>query len=118
MYGTSGLVVAIASLLRPELGAEVEVVADDRARFVGGLHRFGDDLARAVGERGEDAARVQPADALLAEELLPVDVARLHAGGGGVAAVVERDRRPLRVADFGEVQADAVDLADAVVLAW
>ena len=52
-----------------------------------------------------------------AEQLLPIHVARLHAGGGGVAAVVERDGRPLRVADFGEVEADAVDLADAVVLA-
>ena len=35
-------------LAAPELGAEVEVVADDRAGFVGGLHRFGDDLARAI----------------------------------------------------------------------
>ena len=49
-------------------------------------------LPRAFGERGEDAARVQPANALLFEELLPIHVARFHAGGGRVAAVVERDR--------------------------
>ena len=107
----------MASLLLQSLRAEVQVVADDRAGFVGGLHRFGDDGAGAFAQGGEDAAGVQPADAVFLEELLPVHVARLHAGGGGVAAVVERDAAALGDADFGEVQADAVLLADAVVFA-
>ena len=36
--------------------------------------------------------------------------------GGGVAAVVHRDAGAHAGADFGEVQADAVGAADAVVL--
>ena len=88
---------------------------------MGGLDGLGHDLARAFGERGEDAAGVEPADALFVEEFLPIDVARLHAGGGGVAAVIERDAGPLGVADFGEVQADAVALPTPsyfLVTAW
>ena len=50
---------------RPELRAEIQVVADDRAGLVGRFHRFGHDLPRAFGKRGEDPARVQPANALL-----------------------------------------------------
>ena len=107
----------MASLAAPELGAEVEIVGDDRAGFVGGFDGFGDDLARAFGEGGEDAAGVEPADAVFVEEFFQFDVAGLHAGGGGVAAVVERDAAALGDADFGEVQADAVVLADAVVFA-
>ena len=72
------------------------------------LTRFGDDLARAIGERGEDAAGVQPADASSLKSFFQSIIAGLHAGGGGVAAVVEGDAGALAGADFGEVQADAV----------
>ena len=51
-------------LAAPELGAEVEVVGDDRPRFMGGLDGFGGDLARGLGQGGEDAAGVQPAHAV------------------------------------------------------
>ena len=51
------------------------------------------------------------------KEFLPIDVARLHAGRCRVAAIIQRDRAPLRVSHFGEVQTDAIDFADAIVLA-
>ena len=60
---------------------------------------------------------MQPADAVFLEELVPVDITGLHAGGGGVAAVVKCDAAALGDADFCEVQPDAIFLADAVVLA-
>src|SRR5205085_1645021 len=94
----------------------VEIVADDGAGFVRGLHCFGNDLAGTLGERSVNAAGVEPADTLLNEELLPIDFAGLHAGGGGVAAIVQGDGAALGMTDFGEVEADAVDLADAIVL--
>src|SRR5687768_5753467 len=79
--------------------------------------RLGYDRTGAFREGGKYPARAQPADAVLVEQLFPVHVAGLHSAGRGVAAVVERDGAALRHADFGEVQADAVLLADAVVLA-
>lgn len=104
-------------LARPEFGAEVEVVGDDRAGFVGGLDGFSHDEAGVFGQRREDAPCVEPADAVFLEELLPVDLARLNASCGGVAAVIERGAGALGGADFGEVQADAVLLADTIPLA-
>ena len=88
-------------------GAVVEVVGDDRAvlaRDLDGLdHRFG-----GVGrERGEDAAGVEPAHAFLAEQLLPVHLARLDLRGRGVAAVRAAQRGADAEALLGEVQADA-----------
>ena len=55
----------------PEFGAEVEVVGDDRAGFVGGLDGFGDDWRGGFGQGGEDAAGVEPADAVFVEEFFP-----------------------------------------------
>ena len=62
----------------PELGAEIQIVADDRARFLGGENRFLAHGGGAVGKGGEDAAGVQPAGALFLEEFLEVDHARLE----------------------------------------
>ena len=75
---------------------------------------FFDDGGGGVGEGGEDAAGVEPADAAF-EEGVEVDVAGLHVHGGGVAAVVHGDAGADAGADFGEVQADAVRRADAVI---
>ena len=66
-----------------------------------------DELGRGVAQRGEDAAGVQPARAELAEDVVPVEIARLELAGGGVAAVRNADRAAHAEAALGEVQAVA-----------
>ena len=66
------------------------------------------------GERRENAAAVEPADALLLEELLPIHVAGRHLRGGRPAAIGAADGAAQAVAALGEVQADARIAADAV----
>ena len=98
----------------PELLAEVQIERRDRARRLRRLHAFDDQFARGFGQRGEDAAAVEPAHAC-AEDFLPVEIARLEQAAGFVAAVVEHHRRAHAVAavavDRGHVRA-----AHAVVL--
>ena len=49
----------------PERVAEVEVVGDGSAVAAGGVHGFGGNLGGGSGERGEDAAGVEPLRAVL-----------------------------------------------------
>ena len=99
----------------PERGAEVEVVARHRAVLLGRLQRLDDDVRRRLGERGVDAARVEPPHALLAEELVPVDVAGLELADRRQPPVRARPRAAAAVAALDEVQAVADRAADAVV---
>ena len=78
----------------PEPGPVVEVVRDDGAVARGRSDRLLDDVGRGLGERGEDAAGVEPAHAERAEEVVPVDVAGLELRRGGVSR--GRRRRPRR----------------------
>ena len=61
--------------LLPEGGTVVEIIGDDRAPFFRGLHGLQHRLRRCFRERGENAARVQPARAEAAEDEIPVDIA-------------------------------------------
>jgi hypothetical protein len=99
----------------PKRRAVVEIVADDGAVFVGGLHGLDGQFGGGGGERGEDAARVEPAHAEFAEDVLPVDVARLELRGGRVATVRIADSAANAEAALGEVQAVAHGAADAVI---
>jgi hypothetical protein len=101
----------------PERGAVVEVVGDDGAVLVGGLDGLDGESGGGLGERGEDAAGVEPAHAEFAEDVVPVEVARLELRGGGVAAVGVADGATDAEAALGEVEAVAHGAADAVVLA-
>ena len=74
-------------------------------------------LRGRLGERGVDAARVEPADAELAEEVVPVDVVRPELRRGGEATVADADGAADAEAALGEVQAVADGAADAVVVA-
>src|SRR6266581_7810520 len=65
----------------PQGRAVVQIVRDYRAVFSGGLHGFDHELRRGIAERGEDAARVQPARAELAKNMVPIEVARLELAG-------------------------------------
>ena len=101
-------------LAGPEFGAEVEVVGSDGAVGFGFDEGFADGGGGGVGEGGHDAAGVEPAYAALGEEGVEIHIGGLHMHGGGVAAVVEAEAAADAGADFGEVEADAVGLADAV----
>ena len=81
-----------------------------------GLHRLLGDERRRLGQRAEDAAGVEPARAHAAEDLVPVDVARLELRDRRVAAIGAAERRADAEAALGEVEAIAHRAADAVVL--
>ena len=76
----------------PKLLAVVQVERADHPSRLRRLHRFNHQLRRRLRQRGEDAAAVEPAHAL-AEDRLPVEVARLQQRRRFVAAVVEHHRR-------------------------
>ena len=69
------------------------------------------------GEGGEDPAGVEPANANVPEELLPVDIPRLELAGGGVAPVGDADGPADPEAALGEIEAVADRAADPVVVA-
>ena len=101
----------------PERRAVVEVVGNDGAVFVSGFDGLDGEGGGGFRERGEDAAGVEPAHAEFAEDVVPVDVARLELRGGGVAAVGIAHRAAHAEAALGEIQAVAHVAADAVVRA-
>ena len=77
-------------------------------------NRFDDDLRRRIGEGSEDPARVQPAHAQRAEEVLPVDVARPQLRGGRVTAIGHPDGAAHAETALGEVEPIAHRPADTV----
>ena len=82
----------------------------------GGVHGLGGYFGGGGGERGEDAAGVEPAGTIvLTEDCLPVEVAGLDLADGGVAAVRAARGRAHAEAAFSEVEAVAHGAADAVV---
>src|ERR1035437_2804005 len=101
----------------PERRAVVEIVTDDRAVLVGGLDGLDGELRGGGGERREDAAGVEPADAEFAEDVVPIEVAGLELRGGGIAAIGVADGAADAEAALGEVEPVADGAADAVVLA-
>ena len=80
----------------------------------GRLDGLDDELRRGVAQRGEDAAGVQPAHAELAEDVVPIEIARLELAGGGVAAIGNAHRAAHAEAALGEIQAVAHRAAHAV----
>src|SRR5882724_4776637 len=100
----------------PERRAVVEIVGDDGAVALGGLHGFYGDIRSGGGKRAEDAAGVKPTGALLAEDLVPVDITFFQVGDGGVAAVVGAEGGAYTETAFGEIEAVARGAADAIVL--
>src|SRR5258708_13256514 len=83
---------------------------------LGGLHGFDGDVGRGGGKRAEDAAGVKPAGALLAEDLVPIDVAFFQVGDGGVAAIVGAEGGAHAETALGEIESVARAAADAIVL--
>ena len=83
-----------------------------RAAIIASLHTSGVGLA----QRAEDAAGMQPARALLAEDLVPVDLARLQLAHRRVTAVAATQRRAYAKPALRKVQPVAHRAPDAVVL--
>src|SRR5262249_15328584 len=79
------------------------------------LHSLVRDERRGFGQRAEDAAALTPPWARLAEDLLPIDVARAELRHGGVAAVRAAHRRARAEAPLGEVQPVAHGPSHAVI---
>ena len=111
----NGLRLRLAANGLPKRGAVVEVVARDGTVLLRGLQRFDDDVGSRLGKRGEYAARVEPPDALLAEYLLPVDVAWLELAHRREPAVGARARTTAAEAALHEVESVPDRAADAVV---
>ena len=101
MRAHGGLRLLGAAPEAPELGPVVEVEGDHRAGRLGRLHALDDGLARGRGERGEDAAAVEPAHAAR-EDRLPVEVAGLELRRRLVGAVVEHHGRAHALAPVAE----------------
>ncbi len=96
----------VATLHLPELLAEVEIEGGDGSSSLGLAHAFDGEFGAVGGERGEDAAGVEPAHATR-KNRPPVHVAGFHLRRGLVAAVIENDRRtnalPAIAVDGGHV---------------
>ena len=101
----------------PERRAVVEIVTHDRPVLLRGLHGFDGQVGRRFGERGEDAAGVEPTRAEFAEDVIPVEVAAFELRGRGVSAVGHADRTAYAVAALGKIEAVAHGAPDAVILA-
>ncbi len=74
-----------------------------------------DDVGRRLGQRREDAARVKPAHAVLAEEALPVDVPGSKLRDRRMAAVGDAEGTPHAEAALREVQSVPRRPAAAIV---
>ena len=61
----------------PERGAVIQIVGNDCAVALRGLHGFEGDFRSCRGESAENAAGVKPAGAVLSEDFVPIDVAGL-----------------------------------------
>jgi hypothetical protein len=99
----------------PQGCAEVEVIRDHGSVPPGGLHRLGGKFPGPGGQGTEHAAGVEPAGPADAEDLVPVDVSRLHLGRGRMPAVGAAERPSHAEAALGEVERVSGGPDDTVV---
>ena len=95
----------------------VEVIGHDGAVFLGGLDGRYDGFTGLFGQGRVNAARMEPADAQFAEDVIKVEILRRHFGNGRVGTVGAADGAADAETPFREVQAVAADAADAIGLA-
>ena len=95
---------------------EVEVVGDGGRVAARGIHGFGGDLGGGGGERGEDAAGVEPLRGVLVSEYRgPIKIAGVELADRGVAAVGTAGGGADAEAALSEVKSVADGASDAVV---
>src|SRR5215470_16418817 len=77
----------------PQRFTIVQIIGDDRSVLLRDFHSLTRDKRRRFRERAENATAMKPPRAFLAEDLFPVNVARLELRHRGVAAIGTTDRR-------------------------
>ena len=75
----------------PKRGPVVEIVRDDHAVLASGGGGFNDKLGGAFTEGGKDPSGVKPTGSVLSENQIPIKIARLELGDGGVTAIGAAD---------------------------
>src|SRR5439155_18409026 len=98
----------------PQGGTIVEVIGNNGPVLLCFLDAFNHQGRRGVTERCEDTAGVKPAHSQPAENIVPIEVARLELARGGVAAVRNPHRAAHTKAAFGEIEAVADNATDPV----
>ena len=83
--------------------------------FLGGGECFDNNVRGRRGKCGKDAARVEPACAVLTEDVIPVDVAGREFGRGGIATIDTTHCAAYAKSAFGEVEAVANRTAQAIM---
>src|SRR5215470_7689260 len=81
---------------------------------LGRLHRFASDFARRLGKRAVNSACVKPPDALFAENVIPIDVARLQLRSSRVTAIGAAERSAHAKAAFREIETVSYCASNAV----
>ena len=72
--------------------------------FLGGLNGLGGDLGGGFGQGGVNTTGVKPANSLISEQVIPIDVARFQLGCGGQSSVRHTDGTADSKSPFGEVK--------------
>src|SRR6266478_3682539 len=99
----------------PQRFAVVQIVRDDRAVLAGRLYGFHRHVGRGLRERAEYPAGVEPACPSLAENVVPIDVARLLLRGRRVTAIRASQGGPDSKSSLREVEAIAHSASNAVI---
>src|SRR5207249_3971176 len=99
----------------PQRGAVVKIVRNNRAVLSRGLNSFDEHPGCGIAQRREDTSRMEPARADFAENVFPIEIARLELAGGSVAAVRNAHRAPHAEPALREIQSVAHRAPDAVI---
>src|SRR5215472_3344185 len=98
----------------PERRPIVQVIGNDRAVLFSGRNSFHEKARRCLAKSGEDAARVEPAHAEIAEDVVPIKGAGFKLTGRGVAAIRYADSTADAEAALREIEAIADGAANAI----
>src|SRR5436190_6022819 len=99
----------------PKRCAVVQIIRDDYSSFLGRLHRFQCYLRSGLGECAEDSPSMEPPRAVLAKDLLPIDLDGLELGYGCVPAIGAAKRGANTKTAFREVQPIPNRAANSVI---
>src|ERR1051325_10070920 len=98
----------------PQRPAVVQIVADNRAMIPRASHSFLSDFGSRLAQGRVDAARVKPSHAEFAEDMLPINLPRLHLAGRRIRPVTDAQRAAHPESPLGKVEAHARIAARAV----
>src|SRR5260370_19545877 len=99
----------------PERATVVQVIGDDCACALGGLHRLSRHLRSCLRKRAKDSAGVKPLRTLFDKDLLPINVTGLELRNRGMSPIRAPQRSAHAKPTLGEIQAVADRAADTIV---